>query len=431
MKIKLINILIIFNILFINNSYATNNQCVSQEKIPIKNKVISVGNEQSKMFLIVNKDKNISTISPGNTQKIYEVKNELYTYITNTNNTYFHFISEEIQKVNSDINSMNNSFFTLKSDGQGAFHLSSGEIREQDVISILATEALTKIKNRKTILIDYISSDKQAMIKYLLNFNKLYENIKLSSEKLALDILPKVEEKVIDINTVNGYSQFEQFKDALKEIRQTINDPTKTIMVVKNDNPDEAIMQKAVEARKKLLQGLNESVTDKKQNSRDHNAKKTISYAKLTLNNAINNKIHLYSVSGENFKFVPDEDEPSKIFVNLKKNNHNFPYITPAENPLTNMQRILKATQAIKNGGNQDLSTTRYSDSEAKILEAIVDNTKDTAKETQGDLEIYTSKPACLSCRNVYNYFKEIRPKINVKILTLTEDDHKNLYKSY
>ncbi|KAB8029810.1 deaminase domain-containing protein [Fluviispira multicolorata] len=435
---KIVYCILIFNF---EASNATNRSCDSspskKPKLSIQNKVISLGSSADKLYLIVNNKVHIDPIEFGKIQKIYEVKLELNNYLTNQSDTYMHFFSDEISRINSEINHNYENNYYLKSDGLGSFRVASGTLKPSDVISIPVSEALKQINARKTILINHNSSDNQTSVKYLLNFKKLYAEIKLNTENESENNLPKVNEEIVNTKTLDGQNKFEKFKNALFTLRQTVQDPSKTIMVIKNieqsdsiESSDELTIKKLVEAREKILQGLDESQVDSKQNTRSHNAKKTISYAEFQLISENENYPEqlYYSISGENFKFVTPQNS-NKIFVNLKKNNFNFPYTTPAENPLKNMQRILQATKAIRNGEFQNLSSTRYSDSEAKILEAIVDKTKDTGKSTQGTLKIYTSKPACISCRNVYNYFKELRPNINLKILTLSEVDSKNLYK--
>ncbi|MGY3805180.1 deaminase domain-containing protein [Pigmentibacter ruber] len=72
----------------------------------------------------------------------------------------------------------------------------------------------------------------------------------------------------------------------------------------------------------------------------------------------------------------------------------------------------------------------RISDAEYKILNQFLAETQ-TNPNIEGNLTVYTSKPACHSCITGYESFQEQRPKIELKIITLTADLEKELKLNY
>ena len=439
-KISILTTITIECMLFLNHSaYSTcdnNLPHKSPKKSQNISKIIQISNDHEKVFLVINDIEHFETINSENQNKIFEIKNDLRKYIKNPSDKYFHFIFTEASKTNAEVEGLNPNLFTLEEINMGIYQVKSGKILPHDTITISIREAMKQIDKRQTILINYTNSDRSKVVKYLLNFKKLYSEIKTNTEIQAQENLPKLDEEIMNTNSEQGKIEFQKFKNALLLLKETINNPEKTEMIVKSvdttGNPENVgiqLQRKKSEAREKLLRTLEDKKNEVKLNSRDHNVKKTISYAEYYLNGQKNPIKKFYSISGENFRFIGSDHQGENVFVNVKKSNFNFPYITPSENPLKNMQRILQANLAIKEGNSLDLKETRFSDSEAKILETFIDITNNTGVQSQGLLKIYTSKPACISCKNVYHFFKEYRPKVDLKVYTLSEFDNSELYK--
>ncbi len=58
-------------------------------------------------------------------------------------------------------------------------------------------------------------------------------------------------------------------------------------------------------------------------------------------------------------------------------------------------------------------------DAEQRILEKFLGNTSETNISTEGTLKIYTTYPKCDNCRTFYTFFKKLRPKVNIEIISL------------
>ena len=82
---------------------------------------------------------------------------------------------------------------------------------------------------------------------------------------------------------------------------------------------------------------------------------------------------------------------------------------------------ISKTLENFKSNNNIVESDSRTSDSEHKLLKKFLKDTKDEPDIT-GNLKIYTSKPACISCISGYQYFKNLRKNITIEVITLSKD---------
>ncbi len=57
-------------------------------------------------------------------------------------------------------------------------------------------------------------------------------------------------------------------------------------------------------------------------------------------------------------------------------------------------------------------------DAEQRILEKFLGNTADSNLLTEGTLKIYTTYPKCDNCRAFYTFFKKLRPRVNLEIIS-------------
>lgn len=387
----------------------------------LKNDGTYINVEAGKNFyVVIDNHAKMETIHEGNDKKIFDIEHILNANKRIENDTYYHFIFKKISEKNSSIEGKtSNDYQLMETETPGEYRISSERIESHEVLSIPIEIADPELINRKTIIINYINNNRTKSHKYVLNFRRITSPSRKRTHTTANLDFPKINEKIVDTSTQEGNEEYSKFRDALFELRTTIRDPEKTNM---NNTTRELILKSL---------STSQNVEPSRTIKRERISKKTISYAEYYNDQSQIPIKKYYSISGQNFKFL-DSSDNVKVFVNFKEENRSLPSFNTAEKDQRsperhNQKRAHEANQA-KDSGLAEPKNSRFSDSEAKILESFLDQTKETGTQTTGGLKIFTSMRACASCQNAYKYFSKLRPNVNLEVFTLSDPDKENLY---
>ncbi len=319
--------------------------------------------------------------------------------IKDISNPEFKKISEKIESINSKIENLNIQFDRpLNIEAQLVVNNFSYNINGE----FKSYKDIPKISDRNTLfsLLDNIYSDlKIAIVKNISNLTdyELNERVKFLNKTKTFSFAEfKSSSNEISLYySISGQNFY--FKKPTPQMRNNLltkinsNEYTYTKEKMKNrlevmdtllNNDIKLVSQ--IDSHK--LPAIN---TDKKVlNLTEDNVKNSVEYD-------IYKNLPLNSGKSEN-EIISD-------FIGLK-NNHELG---------------LKTIDAFKNGNEVLDSKARKYDSEYKLLNHFLSDTENNSN-LQGELVVYTSKPACNSCITGYESFKDRRPNVKLKVVALS-----------
>lgn len=143
---------------------------------------------------------------------------------------------------------------------------------------------------------------------------------------------------------------------------------------------------------------------------------------------AINTDKKVISLTNESVKNSNEFNIYKDLPINYGKSTDEI--LTDFIDLKNNQELGLQTMLAFKNGNDVLDSKARKYDSEFKLLNQFLYDTENNAN-LQGELVVYTSKPACNSCITGYESFKENRPNVKLKVIALATELEAEMKSNY